>query len=125
MNTPLSEKHFILVFILLFTFCAAFLFWQNERELDPDRDKSWWTLSFADPKNPTSLAFTVENHTQESEFTYYITHHALEDIETSYQEAFTVAPGETKTIIPTITTTDNEKTIITVGTGTETKQIYR
>lgn len=125
MNVPLSEKNLVLIFIALFTLSAVFLFWQNKRELDPNQGKSWWTLSFAAPENPDSLTFTVENHTKESAFTYYITHDAIEDIETSYQETFTVAPGATETITPSITTETHEKTIITVATQTETKQIYR
>jgi len=125
MHSLLSEKYLILLFTVLFSLSAVFLFWQNKRELDPNQGKSWWTLSFAAPGDQDSLTFVVENHTSENEFRYYITHSDVEDIETSFQESFFVAPGETKTITPPVTTEGHRKTIITVTSEAKSQQIYR
>ena len=125
MNLPLSEKNIVLLFCVLFTISASFLFWQNKRELDPNQGKSWWTLSFADPKSENSLAFTITNHTNQSEFTYEASYAVTPDTVVTSRNTIIVAPGETKTIIPDFVRNPDFRTTITVTTDTEKQEIYR
>lgn len=125
MKFPLTEKLLILSFCALFIISALFLFWKNTRELDPDLGKNWWTLSFAVPEDPKSLAFTVDNHTAESTFTYEVSYTATPDKIISTNDSLTVSPGQAKTTIPNFVPQPDFRTTITVTLGKETKQIYR
>lgn len=49
---------------------GAYLFMKNDRELDPDYRKNWWTLSFSDPASLSSMDFIIVNHTPSESFTY-------------------------------------------------------
>ncbi len=123
MNFLSSEKSLIIAFCFLFTISATFLFWQNKRELDPNIEKSWWTLSFAQPENGESLNFIIENHTTLREFYYEI--QSKTDRTIFSKETVLVAPGETKIITPTFTPPSPIRTTISVTAGTEKKEIYR
>ncbi|MFZ2300156.1 MAG: hypothetical protein WAW00_03415 [Candidatus Moraniibacteriota bacterium] len=116
-----QQKYLILVFLALFVAGSAFLFWQNERELDPDRGKSWWTLSFANPQTQDDLLFTVENHSDQVSFRYEIT----VGKEMLAQDVFSVQRGETLTITPPLAADPDVRTTIIVTAGTEKKEIYR
>ncbi|MFZ3031946.1 MAG: VCBS domain-containing protein [Candidatus Moraniibacteriota bacterium] len=116
-----SEKCLILIFCLLFVSSSLFLFWKNERELDPNQGKSWWTLSFATPENPQNLDFTLENHGTETQFRYQVSQN-----KNVLKEAMvTIERGATQTVTLDITGSTDARTIITVTTETEKKEIYR
>ena len=117
----MAQRSLILIFIVLFVASAFFLFWKNERELDPDQGKSWWTLAFASPEDPENLAFVVENHSTETAFQYGIT----TDKTPVAKDAFVVKRGETMIITPSLTAKADVRTKITVTLGTEKKEIYR
>ena len=125
MNPFLSEKRLILIFCLLFTLSATFLFWQNERELDPSRGEPWWTLSFAAPEDPNSLAFTIVNHTDQSIFSYEATSTVTLDKIVTESGTVTIIPGESKTIVPDLGRNPDFRTSIIVTTGDERQEIYR
>lgn len=125
MNFPLSEKNIVLIFCVFFTVSATFLFWQNKRELDPDQGKSWWTLSFAEPQDQESLAFTITNHTDHSEFTYQASYTVTPDKVITTSSTVIIPPGETKTVTPDFVRNPDFRTSITVVTDTEKQEIYR
>jgi hypothetical protein len=125
MNTHFSEKQLVGIFCILFAVSALFLFWQNKRELNPNFEKSWWTLSFAEAKNENSLAFTITNHTDRSEFTYETSYAVTPGTVTTSRSTIIVAPGEMKTIIPDFVRNPDSRTTITVTAGTEKQEIYR
>lgn len=56
----------------LIFFAVAFLFMKNDRELDPNYQKNWWTLAFTALPAPADLSFVITNHTQTESFTYTI-----------------------------------------------------
>ncbi len=56
----------------LIFFAVAFLFMKNDRELDPNYQKNWWTLAFASLPAPSNLSFIITNHTNTESFTYTI-----------------------------------------------------
>lgn len=125
MNLSFSEKNIVLLFCILFTMSASFLFWQNKRELDPNQGKSWWTLSFAEPRDETSLSFVITNHTNQSEFAYEASYTVTPDKVITSTDTVIVPPGETKTIIPQFESNPEFRTSITVTTGAEKQEIYR
>jgi len=45
---------------------------KNDRELDPDYQKNWWTLAFSSLPTPENSAFIITNHTQTDHFTYVL-----------------------------------------------------
>lgn len=116
-----SEKCLILIFCLLFFSSSLFLFGRNVRELNPDQGKSWWTLSFATPQDQTSLAFTIENHSDTTEFLYQIT----ADKKTLFEENISVERGQQTVVRPTLVPQQNLRTSIIVTAKNEKKEIYR
>ncbi|MBP6975659.1 MAG: hypothetical protein KBB51_02395 [Candidatus Moranbacteria bacterium] len=80
----------------LIFFAAAYLFMKNDRELDPDYQKNWWTISFAILPVPENPAFIIANHTKTEDFTYTITL-GSETIETG---EVSVPKGASRTIQP-------------------------
>lgn len=117
----MSQKTLIAIFFIFFAASALFLFWQNERELDPNRNKNWWTLAFAAPQESDNLSFIVENHSDQNNFRYKV----IGNKETLADETFEVPRGETKTISPSLTTDPTIRTSIVVTNGKEQKEIYR
>lgn len=121
MNTFLSEKNLIILFCFLFTVSATFLFWQNKRELDPNFEKSWWTLSFTQPENQNSLAFTIANHSPNTSFHYQISANKT-ILSTSTIE---VRTGTSEIITPSIVPDRSSRTSIIVTTDTGEQEIYK
>lgn len=117
----LSEKHLILVFCLLFAISSLFLFWKNETELDPNYQKNWWTLSFAEPENIESLNFTIENHSDTKAFRYQL----LIGKQIGPEQTIEVPKGERKTVMVETKATDGLRTSVRVFTDEEKKEIYR
>lgn len=117
----MSQRFLILISSLLFAASVSFLFWQNERELDPEHGKSWWTLSFVMPGNLESLDFTVENHSHNTEFRYAI----VTDNEILTEAVFEVPRGETITLTPSALITSDTRTRVIVTTLNQKKEIYR
>ena len=117
----MSEKLLITAFILLFSISALYLFWQNDRELDPNRGKSWWTLSFSSPDETGSLAFAIENWSDTEIFEYEVTREKT----SLHKESVTVKRGEKKDISPSQSAEPGIRTMVTVTAGKEKKVIYR
>lgn len=120
-NNMFQQKHLISIFLALFIAASAFLFWQNDRELDPERGQGWWTLSFVAPQDPENLSFTIENHGDQTEFRYEI----VADKKTLAEESFTVTKGQSVTITPDVSAQSDTRTSIIVADGKEKKEIYR
>lgn len=117
----MSQKTLISIFFIFFATSTLFLFWQNERELDPNRNKNWWMLAFATPQESNNLSFVVENHSDQNNFRYKI----VANKETIAEEMFDIKRGETKTIFPPLTATPDVRTFVIVETGKEQKEIYK
>ena len=94
----MTEKHLIFGLFVLFALSAAYLFAVNERGLDPNQGKNWWSLSFAEPKNQSSLVFVVSNHTATADFRYTVS----ADGQTLAEGTFVVEPGNDMTQVPSV-----------------------
>lgn len=117
----MTQRHLILISLALFAAGSAFLFWQNERELDPDRGQNWWTLSFASPQEQDNLSFVVENHSDNTHFDYTI----IADKKILAEGSFAVEKGSSVTIRPDFRAKSGVRTSIVVTDGKENKEIYQ
>lgn len=94
----MTEKRLIFGLFVLFALSAAYLFAVNERGLDPNQGKNWWSVSFAEPKNQSSLVFVVSNHTATADFRYTVS----ADGRTLAEGTFEVVPGNDMTQVPSV-----------------------
>ena len=119
----MSQQKIVILFFVLFAFSALFLFWQNERELNPHYQKSWWTLAFADPNTPTSLDCIIENYGQDRDFSYTVFH----ENSVVTEESFEMKAGDVRTLHLTLPeNTPLEGTIkVRVTSQGESKEVYR
>lgn len=117
----MAQRKLLIIVSVLFVASALFLFWQNDRELNPDRGKIWWTLSFTQPEQEESLSFTLENHSNQTDFSYEIS----VGKELIQKESFIAKSGEKTVVLPPSIKKQSERVKITVITGTEKKEIYR
>ena len=119
-----DQRKIILAFFVLFIFSTIFLFWQNEQELDPNKNKSWWTLSFTNPNDETDTDFTIENYGISRSFTYQIEN----DKKILSEGNLTLNIGEKQTIDTSLDQArinTNVPLSIRVSSGEEKKEIYR
>lgn len=117
----LSEEAFaVAVVVALSIIASGWLFFEVNRELDPNDGKNWWTLAF-ESRDAGSLSFTIENHSGSTVFTYSVSHD--KDIVDSGN--LTLEKGGRKTISPP-TNAVAGRTIITVtASDGSKKEIYR
>jgi len=107
-NAP-TEAGLVSMFLILFAVSALFLDTKISRDLDPDTGKNWWTLSF-ETRDPDSLEFTIDNHSESTEFSYKVTR----DKVVQGEGAASVEKGEQKVTTPSGNGDTTERTIITV-----------
>lgn len=117
----LTETGLISVFLLLFAGNILFLDMKIGNDLDPNTDKSWWTLSF-ETRNPDSLEFAIENHSENTHFSYEVTRNKI----ILDKGAASVMRGERKNISPHGIGDIAGRTLITIESEDGSKKsIYR
>jgi len=120
-NNSMSQNKLILIALLFFFVSVTLLFWKNDRGLNPDLGKNWWTLSFVSPNQNEKLDFLIENHSDKNEFSYEV----RVGKELIMKNVFIAKSKEKTTVrIPSIKP-QSERVQITVTAGTEKKEIYR
>jgi hypothetical protein len=117
----MAQKSLLILFIIFFATSALFLFWQNDRELDPDQGKNWWTLSLTSPEQEASLGFVIENHSNQTNFQYEI----FVGRDMILQDTLVAKSGEKTSVTPPSIAKQTERVKITVTAGNEKKEIYR
>lgn len=118
----MTEKRLFFALLALFALSAAYLFSVNERGLNPDHAKSWWSLSFAEPNKESSLVFIVSNHTDTADFRYTVT----TENETLDAGEFSVERGSDMTRVPTVRSLPtSDRITITVTHDGKEETIYR
>lgn len=110
----------VLVTSVLFVIASGFLFFSVDRELDPDLNKNWWTVSF-DSRASDSTDFTVENHSLSDRFTYIVTRNR----ETVDAGELSVARGARKTVSPIVPVLPGRTTVSVSSSDGTKKEIYR
>lgn len=116
-----TEIGLVSIFLASFVTSGIFLDMKISRDLDPDIGKEWWTLSF-EARNPSSLEFAIENHSENTDFSYKVTRDKI----VQGGGTVSVERGGRKTVIPSGNGDTEGRTIITVESGDGSKKaIYR
>lgn len=130
----LNQKMVVYVLFLMLIVSSVYLFQKEQAEENLDYQKNWWVVSFADAQD-SSLDFTLENHSPNSEFRWEIA--SGEAVLGSGK--IVLPPGGQKTILFNKKTDEpvkssalkspslpqNKKITVKVITGEETKEIYK
>lgn len=116
----MSHKHILYSLIVLLILCFTCLAYIEKVAKDSNDNKNWWALSFKNPQD-TSLDFTIENHSDETDFTYEITQPEKEKLERTVH----VFKGDIKEISVSASAPEG-RTRITVWTrDTDKKEINK
>jgi len=63
----------LLVLLIIFLFCSfVFLFHRSIDELNPEKGKNWWSVSFIRPDRNRNIDIVVTNYTETKDFSYQI-----------------------------------------------------
>jgi hypothetical protein len=116
----MSHRNIILTTILLLVISFMSLSFVEWRAMDPDTDKNWWVLAFADPHG-SKTDFIIENHSDSTRFSYEI----LADSTKVQDSTVEISKGETKTISTNHEVTDQKITIIVQTSEGDKKEIYK
>jgi hypothetical protein len=117
----ISEEVFaVAVVVALFVVASGWLFFQVNRELDPNDGKNWWTLAF-ESRDAGSLSFGIENHSDSTTFSYSVSH----DKDVIDAGALTLEKGGRKTISPSENAAAGRTIITVTASDGSTKEIYR
>jgi hypothetical protein len=120
-NRMLTEAGLVTVSLILFSASTLFLDAKIGRDLDPDSGKDWWTLSF-ETRDPGSLSFAIDNHSDSPEFSYEI----ARDKVVLDQGTVPVRKGERKIVSLPINNDTAGRTVITVESEDGSlKSVYR
>ena len=117
------QKKIIIFISVLFIASSVWLFYQNDKQTNPDLNKNWWAVSFIDSKS-NNLDFTIENHSNRTDF-----HWEVSDGENKLKEGDVKiekgAFSELNSAYAELSSEDNIKITITVSAGDEKKEIYK
>lgn len=118
----MTDKRLLASLFFLFALSAAYLFSVNERGLDPDQNKNWWSLAFSQPEDEQSLAFVIANHTPESRFQYVV----RSETETLATGELSIDPGQRLEYQPSLADPlPTGRITITVSHAGQNETIYR
>lgn len=119
-----NNKKIIFATLILFLLSAVYLSFMEMRQADLNVDKNWWVLSFDNPKS-NDLSFTIENHSNESNFHWEI----LADKEKIQEGDIKISKGYSWTSSAQEDTQkanlDNKKVTISATNGNDKKNIYK
>jgi hypothetical protein len=110
----------VTIVIMILAIASGILFFLVDRERDPNIGKDWWTLSF-ETRSPESSAFTVENHSSSTRFTYAVTYGK----ETIDSGEISLSKGDRKTVLPNVSTIPGRTIVIVTASDGSKKEIYR
>ncbi|MDQ1284055.1 MAG: hypothetical protein QG620_403 [Patescibacteria group bacterium] len=118
MTTGVQQRNIIIFVIVLFLASSIWLFSVAEKYTDPDYQKSWWAVYFADPKGG-SLDFVIENHSDKTDFHYVILsgNQKLKEDSVKIEKGSQIELGSTQA--------DSGKITIQVSSEEEKKEIYK
>lgn len=117
----MTEKRLLISLFFLFALSAVYLFSVNERGLDPNQGKDWWSLAFAEPEKSDSLVFSISNHTADPVFHYTI----IRENAVLAEGELSISPGQSATHDPSLPGSESGRITITVSHAGRQEVIYR
>ena len=118
-NNMGQEKKIIYFLITLFVLSSGWLFWVNERGMDPNYQKNWWVVYFQDPKSE-NLNFTIENHSDKNNFRWEV----LSGGSILQSAEFAIPKGQSKGFLVNVPNRE-DKITVSVSDGEKKKDIYK
>jgi hypothetical protein len=115
-----NEAFSVVIIVAFFVAASGWLFFQVNRELDPNNGKNWWTLAF-ETRDATSLSFAIENHSNSTKFTYAVSNGK----ETIDSGEISLAKGDRKTVLPNVSTIPGRAIVTVTALDGSKKEIYR
>ncbi len=105
----------------MFLFSAIWLSHISQKQMDPDYQKNWWTLSFDDPKD-NSVNFVIANHSSQKTFHWKI----MINKKTIKEGDLEVETGKTRTVpVSSANIKDSKITISVTDQENNKKEIYK
>lgn len=117
-----KQKIIIAFIIFLFIVSTTHLFQINDRGLDLNSNKNWWSVYFENPKGP-NIDFVVENYSNNFNFHCDV----FNEKDKIYEESFVLKKGAIHKINldKKIINNQNKKLIIRISDGKNTQEIYK
>ena len=117
----MQQKKIIIFAIILFIASSMWLFHENTKKTNPNTGSAWWVLSFANPKN-NSLNFSIENHSDNSDFHWEILSNDQKIKEGDAKvEKGNASEVQASLLPPQI----SGRIVIQVSSGNEKREIYK
>ncbi len=117
----MSHKSLIIALLALLAVSFVCLAFVESRAKDPNLNKNWWALYFVDPHD-SKLDFTIENHSDATNFTYTVS----EEKGIFQEKSISISKGESKTITLGFEADPNERMTVSVKPHQQTpKEIYK
>ena len=111
----------IILVVLLFA-SFAFLFKQNIEELNPEKGKDWWSVSFIRPDRNKNVDIVVTNYSENTAFSYQI----LGDNVLISEGIFEAPLGENKVLLITPEKSFSQRhVIVRIKHKDETQELFR
>jgi len=117
----MSHKSLIITIIALLAVSFVSLAFVESRAENPDLNKNWWALSFVDPHG-SSLDFTIENHSDATDFTYTVS----EEKGIFQEKSVSIPKGESKTVTLGFEADPNARMTVSVKPHQQSpKEVYK
>jgi hypothetical protein len=118
------QKKIIIFISILFIASSSWLFYINQQETNPNKNKNWWSISFQNPRS-NDLTFIIENHSQETAFHWQL----LKNNKILTQDDLKINNNSSKKIPLNLTdfqySSLTGKLILQVKTKSSQKEIYK
>ena len=116
----MQQRNIILFIALILIVSSIFLFAVSDKNMDPNYKKDWWVVYFENPAD-NSLNFTIENHSDKSNFNWEI----LVDDQEANEGNINIVKGSIWTSDVQISDYAGKKVIIRVSDRENKKIVYK
>lgn len=118
----MSNRILLFLFFVFFIASSAFLFQRSIKELNPENNKNWWTVSFIRPDRVKNIDIVVSNYTEDTHFKYQI----LAGESVIAESDFEAPLGENKILLITPEKTpEAERVTVRVIHKNEQQELFR
>ncbi len=118
----MKSSHLIILLFLTLALSGALLFKTNIDQLNPEKEKDWWSVAFIRPDRVRNIDIVVTNYTEDTHFSYQI----IADNAVLKEEAFEAPLGENKILLITPEKAFAAKhVVIRVKHKEETEDLFR
>ncbi len=118
----MKSSHLIVILFFFLILSGALLFKGNIDQLNPEKEKDWWSVAFIRPDRVRNIDIVVTNYTEDTLFSYQI----IGDNTVLAEENFEAPLGENKILLITPEKAFTQKhVVIRVKHKEETEDLFR